>query len=1104
MILKFFILIHFLSVLLSNRSFQFQADGEFVEYKENDITINKLTDNVRVFNDSLFLKTDQAYNYKEVSKLHLYGNTIMIYNLDTLTCDSMIYWTDKDSLLAFGNVQLLQGDRQLNSNDLSFWETSGYRGSSFIAHGDVEILNANNQIQAEYISYNDINQHMILEDDATVLSKGRELFGDYINIHFIDSLFAFINVEGNAIAYNTHYAQMSKDENIKQAVTDIMTGSKINVEFDGNQIKNIILDRMASTIYHAIDSMVLIGVNSVDGDSINLNFDNDQLAAINVQGDARGKFTPEPNNSKIDSIITYKSEHIDYLLNSQESYLSENGQIQYQNMILDADDIHINWNDNTLSAFKKSNKLPVVTTKGSDPMKGDSLKFNLLDKHGTIYKGKTKVDNAYYHGEQIYRDEPNLYHVMSSHYTSCDLDHPHYSFYSDNMKMIPGDRIIARPLILKILDFPIIGIPFAVLPNKGGARHSGWIMPSFGFDNTNGTTMNGLGYYWAPNDYMDSKLLVNFSDRIGLWIANRINYKKRYSIKGHLDFKFVRKLSDTERIEQILSDQTTQQYQINFVHDHKISTSQNFNIKFNYVSSYDFHENTSSDPLANLGSQSSRSSLIYSKSWQESGNAMSIGLSDLTDLKKQKIISFAPVDTTSIIFPTVRANYPGITFSHGLSNLFGNGESWYNKIKWSMSSRYSGYYKKGVYAQSNFTWKDTSNYKNGISHKLQFALPYKLFNWLNITSRANLSEDWIFKYASYQTEAFDSYIMQDGFKRRLTGNFSMSLATKIYGVFPINFKQINSLRHTVTPLMSVSYIPNITKPIMGYDLNTIFTNTGSFAFDADGKLLDPFFSSIVGPTSERDKLIYSFSIQNLFQTKSVSNNNSLDNQQTVAFEKATILDWNIKTTYDAFADSIPWAPLTSRINSYIPGIGSKVDIALIHDIYAMNSSGNRINQYMNDMGGVPIPYLTKLNIRTSFSLSGSRLLSKSISDSISNDLEIDDRKLWSMNLGFSYNKQKKRNYATDTIEWDEQFQLNTSTTLNLSKKWKLSYRVGFDLIEQTMGLQSFVFTRDLHCWQFKFNWIPGRSYFLHIHIKKPELRDIKLESRSKNDRNNFF
>ena len=62
----------------------------------------------------------------------------------------------------------------------------------------------------------------------------------------------------------------------------------------------------------------------------------------------------------------------------------------------------------------------------------------------------------------------------------------------------------------------------------------------------------------------------------------------------------------------------------------------------------------------------------------------------------------------------------------------------------------------------------------------------------------------------------------------------------------------------------------------------------------------------------------------------------------------------------------------------------------------------------------------------------------------------------------------------------------------------------FDLIEQSMGHQTFIFTRNLHCWELSFNWIPARSYFLHIYVQKPDLRDIKLESRSKNDRNKFF
>ena len=88
MSINFIILINLFTLLLSSGQFKFQADGELLEYKENNVTINKLTDNVQVFNDSLYLETDQVYNYKELNKLYLYGNTQMISNADTLICDS--------------------------------------------------------------------------------------------------------------------------------------------------------------------------------------------------------------------------------------------------------------------------------------------------------------------------------------------------------------------------------------------------------------------------------------------------------------------------------------------------------------------------------------------------------------------------------------------------------------------------------------------------------------------------------------------------------------------------------------------------------------------------------------------------------------------------------------------------------------------------------------------------------------------------------------------------------------------------------------------------------------------------------------------------------
>ncbi len=78
-------------------------------------------------------------------------------------------------------------------------------------------------------------------------------------------------------AHNIIYALLNKSDTELQKFVDIMLGSNIEVNFENDEIQNIILDRMASTKYHAIDSTLLIGVNSVDGQVINLNFENDEF-----------------------------------------------------------------------------------------------------------------------------------------------------------------------------------------------------------------------------------------------------------------------------------------------------------------------------------------------------------------------------------------------------------------------------------------------------------------------------------------------------------------------------------------------------------------------------------------------------------------------------------------------------------------------------------------------------------------------------------------------------------------------------------------------------------------------------------------------------------
>ena len=38
-------------------------------------------------------------------------------------------------------------------------------------------------------------------------------------------------------------------------------------------------------------------------------------------------------------------------------------------------------------------------------------------------------------------------------------------------------------------------------------------MPSFGVSQSNGTYFQKFGYYWAPNDFYDSKVLIDFYDK---------------------------------------------------------------------------------------------------------------------------------------------------------------------------------------------------------------------------------------------------------------------------------------------------------------------------------------------------------------------------------------------------------------------------------------------------------------------------------------------------------------------------------------------------------------------------------------------------------------
>ena len=105
------------------------------------------------------------------------------------TCDSMFYWTDLDSGYAMGNVSFSQPEktRRLTTETFNYWKTDGYRGSSFFTKGFTRIIDSDRLITANEIVYDDDLQVMILSMNVSVEDPTRGIFGDKMEIQYIDS-----------------------------------------------------------------------------------------------------------------------------------------------------------------------------------------------------------------------------------------------------------------------------------------------------------------------------------------------------------------------------------------------------------------------------------------------------------------------------------------------------------------------------------------------------------------------------------------------------------------------------------------------------------------------------------------------------------------------------------------------------------------------------------------------------------------------------------------------------------------------------------------------------------------------------------------------------
>jgi sec-independent protein translocase protein TatC len=291
-------------------------------------------------------------------------------------------------------------------------------------------------------------------------------------------------------------------------------------------------------------------------------------------------------------------------------------------------------------------------------MVGEGIRYDTCVRRGVISDALTNFSEGstvwFLRGNVSQDSSSSRIFAASSEITSCDLPVPHYHFAGRQVKWISRNVLVARPVVLYVRDVPILWLPFIFQDMRPG-RHSGILVPQFGFNDlvrpnrSYNRQISNIGYYWAPNDYIDLTARLD-------WYSNRY---LQYGLGGQYNWinRFVDGSVAFSKQQQSGGSSSTT---VRWDHRQTFDLSTSLNLDLNYASNTSVIQRNAIDPL--LNTQQITSSLNFSKRY--SWGTLTIGGNRRQSLSDGSVQQLLPALTIS---PASIAIGPTITWSPGLS-----------------------------------------------------------------------------------------------------------------------------------------------------------------------------------------------------------------------------------------------------------------------------------------------------------------------------------------------------------------------------------------------------------------------------------------------------
>lgn len=846
----------------------------------------------------------------------------------------------------------------------------------------------------------------------------------------------------------------------------------------------------------------------------------------------------------IDAPVEYSAnDSIIYDASSNTAFLFGSSKVDYENMNLESDKIYMSLDSSLVHATGSPDsteedglKGKPVFTMGNDTYNTDTMAFNFKTKKGLIQNVKTQQEDGFLTSQLSKRNANGEIFLQHGRYTTCDAEHPDFYIALSRAKVRPGKDVVFGPAYLVVADVPLpLAIPYGFFPFSK-SYSSGFIMPTYGDENSRGFYLRDGGYYFALSDKYDLKLLGEIYTKGSWGLSAASNYRKRYKFSGSFYFSY----QDTKTGDKGMPDfQEQKSFKLQWSHrqDAKANPFSTLSASVNFASTSYERNNLNSLYNPQTMTQSTRTSSV---SWSTTFSSIGLSLSSTANLSQNMRDSYIAMTLPDLNISLSRF-YP-FRRKHAVGK-----ERWYEKI----SMSYTGHLSNSISTKEDQLMNSNiiKDWRNGMQHNIPISGNFMLFDVINVSPSFNFTDRM---YTNKVTRSWDEANQRElcdttyGFHNVYNWNLSLSASTKLYGFYVPNRKlfgdKIVAVRHVFTPQVSFSYAPDFSTSHYGYYDSYLKT-------DANGNVslveYSPYQNSLYGVPGKGKTGSISWDISNNIEMKVRSDKDS------TGYRKLSIIDeLGASMSYNMAAKVRPLSDLSVRLRlKWWKKYTFNMNAVFATYAYDLDENGKPYVGTHTEYSRGRFGRFQGMSQNISFTLSPDQLRkwfghddkddekdgkrNKDDEEGMDTDIEsnVDDDMIqaqrgaknkkkgalaetdgdgymafsmpWSMTFGYGITMRENTSgkFNTKTMRYPYKFTqtLNISGNLRLSEGWNISFSSGYDFEYKKMSMTTASLQRDLHCFNMSCSVVlaPYTSYNFSFRCNAATLTDaLKYDKRS--------